>query len=44
MNYVKPSVTELGTAHAVIEFTGKLTVGIDPRPPRNTDPAYDLDE
>jgi hypothetical protein len=44
MNYVKPSVAELGTAHAVIEFTGKLTVGIEARPPRNADPAYDLDE
>jgi hypothetical protein len=44
MNYVKPNVTELGTAHAVIEFTGKSTGGLDPIPPRNTDPAYDLDE
>ena len=44
MNYTKPSLVELGTAHAVIEFTGKTTGGLDSIPPHNTDPAYDLDE
>jgi hypothetical protein len=46
MNYTKPEVVVLGTAHSVIEHaTGKVGTGSDTSNPTGfQNPAYDLDE
>lgn len=44
MIYRKPEVAMLGNATAVIEITRKGLPWGDPVPPRNADPAYDMDE
>jgi hypothetical protein len=44
MTYSKPEVVVLGNASVVIEAMSKLTSGTDSSIPRNTNPAYDLDE
>jgi hypothetical protein len=44
MNYSKPEIAVLGEAGRLIEAMAKQVSGIDSSLPRNTNPAYDLDE